>query len=124
MMAKTTADNQKMTPRSCALGCGLWLVVMMLPLLAFFLAVNGELAWRRGPENLEVDRLFLINELGASGLGYEAARLTGGDAPCLQTSVSYFLWRNAEGGNQNAAYGQRYQRTASGQLEPTGEACP
>lgn len=113
-----------MTPRSCALGCGLWLVVMMLPLLAFFLAVNGELAWRRGPSNLEVDRLFLINEPGVSGLGYEAARLVGIEAPCLQTSVSYFLWRNDEGGNQNAAYGQRYQRNATGQLEPTGEACP
>jgi hypothetical protein len=124
MTAKTSAGNQKMTPRSCALGCGLWLLVMLLPLAGLFLAVNGELAWRRGPENLEVDRLFLINEPNANGLGYEAARLTGADGLCLQTSVSYFLWRNAEGGNPNAMYSQRYQRTPLGQLEPTDTACP
>jgi len=113
-----------MTPRSCALGCGLWLLVMVLPLVGFFLAVNGELAWRRGPGNLEVDRLFLINEPNASGLGYEAARLTSGETFCLRTNVLYFLWRNEEGGNPNAAYGQLYQRNASGQLELTGETCP
>ncbi|MBL8046712.1 MAG: hypothetical protein JNL09_09235 [Anaerolineales bacterium] len=124
MTQPTSPANQNMTPRSCALGCGLWLLVMLLPLAGLFLAVNGELAWRRGPDNLEVDRLFLINEPRANGLGFEAARLTSADGLCLQTSVSYFLWRNAEGGNPNVTYGQRYQRTPLGQLEPTGAACP
>jgi hypothetical protein len=113
-----------MTRRGCALGCAAWLVVMGLPLCAFLLATQGELAWRRGRGNLEVDRVFLINEPGASGLGYEAARLSGGNSLCARTTVRYFLWRDDEGVEQNADYCQCYSFDATGAPQVTGACGP
>jgi hypothetical protein len=114
-----------MTWRSCAVGCGLWLLIMSLPLCAFILATQGEVAWRRGPGNLEVDRVFLVNEPNASGLGYEAARTTGeAGAVCLRTSLRYFLWRNDEGVDQNTDYCQCYTPDASGALQVSGACSP
>jgi hypothetical protein len=116
-----------MTPRSCALGCGLWLVIMSLPALAFLLATQGELAWRRGPNNLEEDRLFLINEPAAGGLGYLAARRAASpddDLFCVRTTVSYFLWRNDAGEDPNTRFCQCYTRPSTGAYELSDRACP
>lgn len=99
-----------MTRRGIAVGCLIWLVVMSLPALALYLVANNEIAWRRGPNNLEVDKVFLINEPGYSGLGLESARVsqTGPEGVCVTTSMSYWLWRNAEGSDQNTSYCQCY----------------
>ena len=110
-----------MTRRGCALGCGLWLVVMSLPLCAFLLATQNELAWRRG---LEVDRVFLVNEPGANGFGYEATRLSGGGSLCARTTVRYFLWRNDEGVSQDADYCQCYSLDATGAPQVIGACNP
>lgn len=97
-----------MTRRGIALGCLIWLVIMSLPALALYLVANNELAWRRGPNNLEVDKIFLINEPDYSGLGFESARVseTHPAGVCVTTAMSYWLWRNAEGIDQNTSYCQ------------------
>lgn len=127
MSSLRTALDKPMTSGGCALGCLLWLAVMAVPALIFYLAVQGELDWRRGPGKLEEDRLFVINEPGAAGVGYLASRLaddaTDG-AVCVRTTVTYFLWRNDEGGEPNAHYCMCYSRNAAGDYEPNDQACP
>ncbi len=116
-----------MTRRSCVLGCLLWLAVMAVPALIFYLAVQGEVAWRRGPGNLEEDRLFVINEPAASGVGYSTSRLAAAaanGAVCVQTAVTYWLWRNEEGGEPDVSYCVCYSRNATGTYEPNGQGCP
>ena len=97
-----------MTRRGIALGCLVWALLMSLPGLALFLFANNEIAWRRGPNNVEVDRLFLINEPDYAGLGFENARIAASrpDGVCVATTLSYLLWRNAEGANPNTSYCQ------------------
>lgn len=116
-MSQRPADplNQPMTGRACLTGCALWALVMSLPVLMVVLAMQGELGWQRGPANLEEDRLVFISEPEAQGLAYFASRLAPGpaDQTCINTTVSYLLWRNAEGGNPNAAYCQCYQVQAN-----------
>lgn len=125
-MSQRPADplNQPMTWRGCLAGCAVWALVMSLPLIVLVLMMQGELAWQRGPANLEADRLVVINEPEAQGVAYFAARLAPGPAgqTCVNTSVTYLLWRNAEGGNPNTTYCQCYQITGD-QAVPLG-ACP
>jgi hypothetical protein len=123
------SDSKPMTPASCALGCGLWLIVMALPAAAFLFAVQGELKWARGPADLVEDRLFLVNEARASGLGYVASRVTRDDSGaggplCVQTQVAYWLWRNEEADDPNVRYCQCYTRRSDGQYQLNGDACP
>lgn len=129
MKTDRLAASRPMTPRSCALGCGLWLAVMAVPFLAFVLAARNEFAWSRGPGDLVQDRLFVINEPGAAGLGYLAARPVSdataeGGPLCLRTTVVYFLWRNAEGGDPNVVYCQCYTRAVDGAFELAANSCP
>lgn len=129
MRTDRPAGARPMTPLGCALGCGAWLAVMAVPLLAFVLATQNELTWSRGPAGLVQDKVFVINEPGASGLGYQAARLVGGEAAaggpiCLRTTVVYLLWRNDEGGDPNVSYCQCYTRAADGALVLAAAACP
>lgn len=127
MSSPNTTLDKPMTPRGCALGCLLWLAVMAAPALIFYLAVQGELDWRRGPGNLEEDRLFVVNEPAAAGVGYLASRLADDAADgvvCVRTTVTYFLWRNDEGGEPNARYCTCYTRNAAGEYEANGQACP
>ncbi len=107
-MAMSSPNSRPMSGRGITLGCLIWLIVMSVPALALYLVANNEIAWRRGPLNLEVDKLFLINEPAYSGLGFESARpsSTQADGACITTSVSYLLWRNAEGTDQNTSYCQ------------------
>lgn len=125
-MGRPSSASRPMTPRSCALGCGLWLLVMAVPALAFWLALQRELSWTRGPGGLVQDRIFYVDEPAAAGLGYLAARLTpaaAGGQVCVRTRVLYLLWRNTEGVEQNTAYCQCYTRAAAA-YEPAAETCP
>ncbi len=110
-------SDKPMTRAGCLTGCLIWLVVMSLPLAVIVLILNNELAWRRGPNNAEVDRIFLLNEPGYAGLGYEAARLYGpvesDGVTCVTVAVRYLLWRNDEGVQQNADYCQCIDATGS-----------
>ena len=111
----------------CWLGCFTWLFVLIAPLLAFMLAVRGELTWRRG-EFVE-DRLWLITAASASGdergLGYSAARIlsdqtASGGPLCVRTRVSFLLWR---GKSEQVEFCECYTRSASGAYEANG-SCP
>ncbi len=107
--AAPPGPSQPMTRRGCALGCLIWLVVMALPLVAFVFATQGELAWRRGPDSLIEDRLWLVDEPGMGGLAYLAARVTRDERPadgplCVRTRVTFMLWRNLEGGDLDADF--------------------
>ncbi|MBP7693489.1 MAG: hypothetical protein KA764_16320 [Anaerolineales bacterium] len=114
-----------MSRRGCVLGCGAWLLLMALPLLALWLAVQREVVWTRGPAGLEQDRVFYLDEPQAGGLGYLAARVVRDAAGqvCVQTRVTYWLWRSAEAGDPAAAYCQCYTRAAGG-LELSADPCP
>jgi hypothetical protein len=116
--------DKPMTRAGCLTGCLIWLVVMSLPLAVIVLILNNELAWRRGPNNAEVDRIFLLNEPGYAGLGYEAARLNspvdGDSVACVTVAVRYLLWRNDEGVQQNADFCKCFDTTGAlaGTCEP------
>lgn len=91
-----------MTWRGCLLGGLLWLVVMLLPLAALWLAMRGEVAWRRG--ELVEDRVWIVqseNSRGQSspgGVAYSRSRIIS-DARaqagpvCVRTQVRFWLWR-------------------------------
>lgn len=118
-MSAAGPGSRPMTPRSCALGCGLWLALMAVPALVLWLGVQREIVWARGPGGLEQDRLFLVSEDQAAGLGYLAARVvrdegSAGGPVCVRTSVAYWLWRNDAGGQANALYCQCYTPAPSG----------
>jgi hypothetical protein len=117
-----------MTRRSCALGCGLWVLVMTVPALAFLLAAQRELNWSRGPGGLVQDRVFYIDEPQAGGLGYLSSRVVrdetaAGGPLCLKTRVVYLLWRDVEGGDQNVDYCQCYTRDTE-MFQLTAATCP
>lgn len=117
-----------MSWRACGLGCGAWLLLLALPLLALWLAVRREVAWTRGPAGLEQDRVFYLAEPAAGGLGYLAARVVRDDPAaggplCVRTRVTYWLWRSAEAGDPNTEYCQCYTRAAGG-LELAADPCP
>lgn len=117
-----------MTRTGCALGCAAWLAVMLVPALAFVLATQNEIGWTRGPDGLDQDKLFLINEPDAGGLGYLAARTLPAEAAagqvCVRTRVVYWLWRTRETGDQSARYCQCYTRAADGALTLAASSCP
>jgi len=110
-----------MTRSGIVLGCLIWLIVMSVPLLALTLFANNEVAWRRGPQGLEVDKLFLINSPDYAGLGFVTARVrsTQTDSVCVETSVSYLLWRKADDTSPNTRYCQCFDPQGA----PT-ESCP
>lgn len=128
MSAGRAAPSRPMTRTGCVLGCAAWLAVMLVPALAFGLATQNELGWTRGPDGLDQDKIFLVNEPGAGGLGYLAARTlpAGADAGqvCVRTQVVYLLWRTVETGDQNATYCQCYTRAADGTLTLAATVCP
>ena len=101
-------------------GCLVWLGVMCLPLFAFVLAVRGEMGWRRG-EFVE-DRIWLVREVEAQGLGFSAARVISNqelvDGPiCVRTRVRFLLWTGAA---QPVEFCECY---TAGAHEPAGP-CP
>lgn len=110
-----------MTRTGIVLGCLAWLLVVSLPAAALVLFATGEIAWRRGPLGLETDRLFLVREPAYAGLALETTRLndTNAAAVCATTTMTYWLWRNAEDANPNITYCQCFDR-----LGAPLDACP
>ena len=71
-----------------------WLVIMCFPMLAFVLAVSGEV--RLGDLERGHLRVFMIQEDSNQGLGYQWARKTSDNPICYESTVKYLLWRRDE----------------------------
>jgi hypothetical protein len=97
-----------------------WLGVMCLPLAVIVLAARGELNWKRG-EFVE-DRLWLIQDVDARGLGHSSSRVISNQEPvdgpiCVRTRVRFLMWK---GTAEPSAYCECY---TAGRHEPAG-ICP
>jgi hypothetical protein len=84
----------------------LWLIFVSLPVVAFFLATQGQVEIGGNNSNL---RLFLIQDTDTQGLGLQWTRPFDNSnlesAECAQTSLRYFLWEGDASG-QNVNYCQ------------------
>lgn len=87
----------------------LWLILISFPIIAFFLATQGQIQIGDSSSGI---RLFLLQELDNQGLGLQWTRPydnqeSGGqeDSECSQTSLRYFLWEG-DGQSQNSDYCQ------------------
>ena len=67
-----------------------WLTLMCFPLMAFAVAINGEMAVG------DTLRIFLVQDIDNQGLGIQWNRRAGEEANCLRTSVRYLLWKQSE----------------------------
>ncbi|HSG18935.1 MAG TPA: hypothetical protein VLE70_21755 [Anaerolineae bacterium] len=75
----------------------IWLVLMSLPILAFFLAARGELMI--GDDQASNIRLFMVNEDEATGIGFQRVTKANSEQDgCFHTSVNYLLWKGQDSG--------------------------
>jgi hypothetical protein len=121
--ARPTVDmNRPVSGVSCLMAAAVWLFFAIAPCLAIALAMRGELVWSRG-EFVE-DRVWVVNEPEAAGLGYSAARLVrsqAAGAPCVRTHVYFLLWKGA---SETTEYCECYTQAADGSYELTGGCSP
>jgi hypothetical protein len=94
----------------------LWLLLMVFPFVAFRLATNGEM--QIGNESHL--RLFLVQEVGADGVGFEWRRELFQPDNCLRTSVGYLMW---EGESEGVSYCQCFDPVTNAFLPVVGNAC-
>lgn len=93
-----------MTRRFVYLGIVLvWLLLMCFPVLAFTLAINGQVAFG------DTIRIFLVQDDDNQGIGIQWNRRAGVQENCLRSSVRYFLWEQA-GQTQNVDYCRCYEQ--------------
>lgn len=99
----------------------LWLLLVSFPVVAFFLATQGEIQIGDSSSGL---RLFLLQEDDNQGLGFQWTRLYDGSnlesAVCSQTSLRYFLWEGDAAG-QSSDYCQCFD--AETQAPLPSESC-
>lgn len=86
----------------------LWLLLMALPLLGVILAVRQQIEIGDVPGNQL--RLFLLQEVEVRGVGVEWTRPAQGTSGCVQTTLTYLLWR---GKGENARYCRCYDGTGN-----------
>lgn len=96
----------------------IWLMVMCFPTFAFALARNGQIEVGSNPRSHL--RFFLVQEENADGIGVEWTRPLPGQPSCAKTSITYLLWDNDGGQNQNVTYCQ-CSDPATGTALPQGE---
>jgi hypothetical protein len=122
-MSQTVSADRRPVSRGCCLAGVLGLVILAIaPCLVFSLVSTGELDWKRG-EFVE-DRLWLVQEPDAAGLGYSSARIISrqADGPiCVRTNVIFVLW---QGASENLDYCECYAPNASGHYDYTGSCSP
>jgi hypothetical protein len=68
----------------------IWLMIMCLPILAFVLAIRGEL--KLGDQEKSHIRVFMVQGDEQDGLGIEWSRRPDNSPDCLTSSVRYLLW--------------------------------
>lgn len=90
----------------------LWLVFVSFPVVAFFLATQGQIQLGDSASGL---RLFLLQDTDNQGLGlqwtrpYENPSDNQTPSQCSRTSLRYFLWEG-ESQSQNSDYCQCFDR--------------
>ena len=82
-----------------------WLILMILPIIAFMLAARGEI--NVGSEPNAGVRLFLINSKDQQGVGIERRGELSQQRGCFDISLNYFLWEG-KSGDLNTSYCQCY----------------
>ena len=83
----------------------LWLLLISFPIVAFFLATQGQI--QIGEPNRNGLRLFMVQERSSQGIGLQWSRAMAGpdQAGCSQTSLRYYLWEGSDQG-ENVDYCQ------------------
>jgi hypothetical protein len=123
--------DKPMSRVGCLVVSGVWLCVMVVPFLAFLVAMRGEVSWRRGA--FVEDRLWLVrlpNEAGRDetrGLAYASVRVVSDQRPvdgpvCVRTRAYFFLWHGT-GTNENSDFCECYLAGPQGDYAPGGN-CP
>lgn len=87
-----------------------WLVVMCLPILAFWLATQGEIEVGQLPRTSV--RVFMVQSEDNQGLGIQWNRPVNGADNCARTSVRFLLW-GGDGAGQNTSYCLCYESTTN-----------
>ena len=98
----------------------LWLVIMVFPTFAFFLATNGEV--QLGSEARSHVRFFLVQEKTSSGVGVEWIRNAQQVDNCAKTTIHYFLWEGNNAG-QNVNFCQCYDPVTDAPLPVEESSC-
>jgi hypothetical protein len=70
-----------------------WLSIMLFPVFAVRLATSGQL-------QVGNTTVFMVQERGTGGVGFQTTRSVDRDAACTLTSVRYLLW---EGEGENSS---------------------
>jgi len=70
----------------------IWLTIMCFPILAFALAIKGEI--KIGDRKRSGLRVFMVKEKEAQGIGFEWSRELDSQFECTNTSVRYLLWES------------------------------
>jgi hypothetical protein len=121
-MSNPIGADRRPVSRGCCLSGVLGLLVLAIaPCVMFVFVAAGELTWKRG-EFVE-DRLWLVQEAEAAGIGYSSARIISRESNgpvCVRTTVTFLLW---QGKSENLSYCECYAPGASGAYEFTG-GCP
>ena len=104
----------------CAALIGVWLVIMLIPLVLIILAIDGEITLSHGssmPDRHEHPRLQikLIKEPDYRGfqITNSTMKQVNEQNLCVQTEVRYFLW---QGDGDNAQFCDCYNRGDGGEV--------
>ncbi len=98
----------------------LWLMVMIFPTFAFFLATNGQV--QLGDEARRHVRFFLVQEETSGGVGMEWVRGVWQADNCTRTTIHYFLWEGNNSG-QNVSFCQCYDPVTDAPLPVEESNC-
>ncbi len=122
-MSNPLSADRRPVSRGCCLSGVLGLVVLAIaPCLLVVFINTGELAWKRG--DFVEDRVWLVQEPDAAGIGYSSARIISREANgplCVRTNVSFVLW---QGASENLNYCECYAPNAGGSYDYTGSCSP
>lgn len=99
-VVKQTAQERSLLRR---IGCGvlvvLWFAVLLLPIVMFFLAVQGDITIPRfddvpDPQEHPLLQVRLVMEADYRGFGVTSTSVTESDNElCVQTNVRFLLWQ-------------------------------
>lgn len=97
----------------CVIALIIWFVVLLLPCFLIILAVRGEISITTGSAPEQRLRIWVIQEAGQSGIGISNVDVqpNGADALCVQTNVSFVMWR---GEAEAMHYCECYAQSESG----------